>query len=119
MIQAIRCDQPSFREIEFKPGFNVVLATRSLAATDKDSRNGAGKTTFIEIIHYCLGSKADKKNRLMAPQLQGWTFTTDLDLHGKAFRVSRNTADPRMVALEGDFSDWPIKPKRDNESVLL
>jgi uncharacterized protein YydD (DUF2326 family) len=116
MIHAIRCDQPSFREIEFKSGFNVVLATRTLAATDKDSRNGAGKTTFVEIVHYCLGSSADKKNRLMAPQLRGWTFAVELDLRGKRYRVSRNTANPRRVILEGDFSGWPVKPKKDNET---
>lgn len=116
MIRAIRCDQPSFREIEFTPGFNVVLATRTLAATDKDSRNGAGKTTLVEIIHFCLGSSADKKNRLMAPQLHGWTFTVELDLRRKPCRVSRNTANSRKVILEGDFKDWPVKPKKDNET---
>lgn len=116
MIHAVRCDQPSFREIGFKPGLNVVLATRTLAATDKDSRNGAGKTTFVEIVHFCLGSSADKKNRLMAPQLRGWTFTVELDLRGKLYRISRNTKNPRRVILEGDFKDWPIKPKRDNET---
>ncbi len=116
MIRAIRCDQASFREIEFKPGFNIVLATRALAATDKDSRNGAGKTTLVEIIHFCLGSSADKKNRLMARQLHGWTFTVDLDLRSKPYRVSRDTANPRRVMLEGDFKEWPIKPKKDNET---
>ena len=115
MIRAVRCDQPSFREIEFKPGFNVVLATRTLAATDKDSRNGAGKTTLVEIVHFCLGS-SDNKNRLMAPQLHGWTFAVELDLRGKPYRVSRDTANPRKVILEGDFKDWPVKPKKDNEA---
>jgi uncharacterized protein YydD (DUF2326 family) len=115
MIHTIRCDQPSFKNIDFKPGFNVVLATRTKAATDKDSRNGAGKTTLVEIVHFCLGSSADRKNRLMATQLRGWTFTVDLDLRGKRYRVSRNTANPRRVILEGDFRDWPIKPREDND----
>jgi uncharacterized protein YydD (DUF2326 family) len=116
MIRAIRCDQPSFHNIEFAAGFNVVLATRTLAATDKDSRNGAGKTTFIEIVHFCLGSSANKKNRLMASQLKGWTFTVELDLRGKPYRVSRNTENPKKVILEGDFKDWPIKPKKDSDT---
>ncbi|HUZ47226.1 MAG TPA: DUF2326 domain-containing protein [Terriglobia bacterium] len=116
MIHAILCDQPSFNSIEFKPGFNVVLATRTKAATDKDSRNGAGKTTLVEIVHFCLGSKADKKNRLMAPPLHGWTFAVDLDLRGRRYLVARNTANPRKVILGGDFRDWPIKPKQDKEA---
>jgi uncharacterized protein YydD (DUF2326 family) len=116
MIHAIHCDQPSFHNIEFKNGFNVVLATRTHAATDKDSRNGAGKTTLVEIVHFCLGSSADRKNRLMAPQLRGWTFTIELDLRGKPYRVSRNTANARRIILEGDFKEWPIKPKKDTQT---
>ncbi len=113
MIRAIRCDQPSFRAVEFRAGFNVVLATRTLAATDKDSRNGAGKTTLIEIVHFCLGSSADKQNRLMAEQLRGWVFTLEVDLKGNPYSVSRSTAEPKRVMIEGDFSDWPLKPKKD------
>ena len=116
MIRAIRCDQPSFRDVEFEPGFNVVLATRTLSATDKDSRNGAGKTTLIEIVHFCLGSSADTKNRLMARQLKGWTFTLELDLRGKPYTVSRNTGEPKWVIVEGDFAGWPVKPKKDKDS---
>lgn len=114
MIYSVSCDQPSFHRIELQAGFNVVLATRTLEATDKDSRNGAGKTTFVEIIHFCLGSKADRNNRLMAAQLRGWTFTVDLDLRGKRYRVSRNTANPKKIILEGDFKEWPIKPNNDS-----
>lgn len=116
MIRAIRCDQPSFRAVEFEAGFNVVLATRTLSATDKDSRNGAGKTTLIEIVHFCLGGSADKKNRLMAKPLHGWTFALELDLRGKTYTVSRNTAEPKRVIVEGDFSDWPVKPREDRNS---
>ena len=49
-------------------------------------------------------------------QLHGWTFTLDLDLRGRPYRVSRDTANPKRVALEGDFSSWPIQPKRDRET---
>lgn len=116
MIHAIRCDQPDFHEIEFESGFNVVLATRTKDASDRDSRNGAGKTTFIEIVHFCLGSSANKKNRLMVRQLHGWTFTVELDLRGKRYSVSRSTTNPRRVTLVGDFDDWPQQPKKDSKT---
>src|SRR5512135_2775822 len=105
MIHWVRCDQPQFQDVEFLPGFNVVLAERSKEATKKDSRNGLGKTTLIDIIHFCLGAKFDKRSRLKAEPLKGWTFTLEIDLRGKRYRVSRNTADPRRVILDGDFSD--------------
>lgn len=111
MIYAIRCDQPDFKDVEFLPGFNVVLAERSEQATEKDSRNGLGKTTLIDIVHFCLGGKADSNNRVMAEPLKSWTFSLDLDLRGKRCTVSRNTAEPKRVILAGDFSDWPVKPK--------
>lgn len=116
MIRAIRCDRESFREVQFEAGFNVVLATRTQAASDKDSRNGAGKTTLVEIVHFCLGSSPDKKNRLMAEQLKGWTFTIELDLRGKLYVVSRSTGDPKRVIVDGDFAEWPVKPKKDKDS---
>jgi uncharacterized protein YydD (DUF2326 family) len=29
MIHAVRCNQASFKEVEFRPGFNVILADRT------------------------------------------------------------------------------------------
>jgi uncharacterized protein YydD (DUF2326 family) len=116
MIHAIRCDQPDFKDVEFLPGFNVVLAERSDLATDKDSRNGLGKSTLIDIVHFCLGANADINNRVMAEPLEGWTFSLDLDFRGKRFSVSRNTAEPKRIILDGDFSDWPIRPKVNKDS---
>jgi uncharacterized protein YydD (DUF2326 family) len=119
MIYAIRCDQPQFKNVEFQPGFNVVLAERSEQATAKDSRNGLGKTTLIDIIHFCLGGKADKNNRVTAEPLKGWTFFLELYLRGKRYTVSRNTGDPRRVTLDGDFSDWPLKPKLNKDTGAM
>ena len=75
MIHAVRCNQPGFKDVTFRPGFNVVLAERSEEATKKDSRkNGLGKTTLIEIIHFCLGARATRNSRLMATPLKTGYF---------------------------------------------
>ncbi len=113
MIKRIRSDQPSFRTVEFKPGFNVILADRTSISSDKDSRNGLGKTTLIEIIHFCLGSSLKKDSVLRAKELNNWTFILDLTLSGKDFTVYRNTSNPSKVKIEGDFDDWPIQPEFD------
>src|ERR1700683_2067176 len=114
MIYAIRCDQPQFKDVEFLPGFNVVLAERSEQATAKDSRNGLGKTTLIDIIHFCLGAKADANNRVMAAPLKDWTFSLELDLRGKRYTVARSTGEPQRGTLEGDFSYSQPKGKHHN-----
>lgn len=109
MIHSIRCDQPSFRPVEFQPGFNMVLAERMPESSKKDSRNGLGKTTLVEIIHFCLGSNMG--GTLEKPQLKDWTFTMELDVWGQRIQVSRNTATPAVILLEGNFSDWPEQPR--------
>lgn len=114
MIHSVRCDKASFKTIEFTPGFNVILADRTKESAEKDSRNGLGKSTLIEIIHFCLGSKS-RGVTLGKHQLDDWTFTLDLDLKGKRYSVSRNTSNVNKILIQGDCSDWPIKPEIDDE----
>lgn len=114
MIHSIKCDKPSFKNIEFKPGFNVVLSERIEGSTAKDSRNGLGKSTLIEIVHFCLGG--NKGETLSKQNLEGWIFTLDLDLAGKRYAVSRNTSDTGKIVIEGDCSDWAMKPEIDKKT---
>ncbi len=114
MIHSIRCDKPSFRTVEFRHGFNVVLAERTKESTKKDSRNGLGKSTLIEIIHFCLGG--NKGETLSKPQLDDWIFTLDLDLGGKQYSVSRNTTNTNKIIISGDCSGWMIKPVIDEKT---
>jgi len=114
MIRAIRCDQPSFRSVTFENGFNVVLADQTSASTNKDTRNGVGKSLLIDIIHFCLGSSL--ASTLKAEAIKGWTFTVDLVLRGKAIEVSRNITKNRVVALVGDFNDWTLRPSFNSET---
>ncbi len=111
MIKAVRCDKSSFKEIHFSPGFNVVLAERTEASSDKDSRNGLGKSTLIEIIHFCLGADATPNKGLRVPELEDWTFFLDLTLNNRDLTVARNTKNFGHVKLEGDFSTWPVQPE--------
>lgn len=108
MIKSVRANQPTFRQVNFEPGFNVVLADRTKESTKKDSRNGLGKTTLIEIIHYCLGS--DGKS-LKVAQLKDWVFSLDLDIGGSRVTVSRAVAQPKLVQVQGDTAGWPVEPE--------
>ena len=115
MIKAVKCDKKGFKEVWFSPGFNVVLAERTQKSTDQDSRNGLGKTTLIEIIHFCLGAGTKANEGLRVPELHNWTFTLEITLRKKEYTISRNTEKFGFIKLEGDFSDWPIKPEYDKE----
>ena len=83
MLFSVRCDHPGFRTVEFSPGFNVILAERTKESTKRDSRNGLGKSTLIEIIHFCLGGSVEKGKGLLSKELENWTFVLDIQLRGK------------------------------------
>lgn len=113
MIYSIRSDQPTFKQVIFQPGFNVILAERTKNSMKKDSRNGLGKTTLIEIVHFCLGG--NKGETLDKKQMENWSFTIEIDLLGQKYLVTRNTEKKGFVVIEGDCSGWPIQPKYDNK----
>jgi uncharacterized protein YydD (DUF2326 family) len=119
MIRAVRCNEPSFHAVEFGPGLNVVLADRTQESTKTDSRNGLGKSTLIEIIHFCLGAGTRRNKGLLVPPLEGWTFTLDLVVQGRNVSVSRSTASPNVIGIEGDVTGWPMRPDRDEETGAL
>ena len=118
MIRSVRADHEGFKDVTFEPGFNVVLAERTEEATEKDSRNGSGKSSLIEVIHFCLGSGTEQ-NPLMEDALEGWTFYLDLTIRGREISVARNTARQGRIELTGDFSGWPIDIKRDVDTGEL
>ena len=105
MIFAVRCNMPSFKEVRFEPGFNVVLADRTKESTKRDSRNGLGKTTLIEIIHYCLGARAPSNRGLRIASLKGWSFTLEMQINDRQLAVTRSTDHPRWIQLDGDVRD--------------
>lgn len=119
MIYSISADKATFNTVEFTPGFNLILAERTIESTGKDSRNGLGKSTLIEIIHFCLGG--NKGETLSKPEMDDWTFTIDIDIANKRFNVSRNTSTKKQskVVVVGDKSEWPIQPVYDKNLETL
>ena len=116
MIKAVRSTNKKFKTVTFSNGFNVVLAERDKGATEKDSRNGLGKSTLIEIIHFCLGAGTKVNAGLRVDELKDWTFILDLTLNGKDYSVHRNTTNYNFVEIEGDFTNWPIMPTKNPET---
>lgn len=107
MIISISCDKPSFKTIKFRPDFNVILANRTKESSTKDSRNGLGKSTVVEIIRFCLGLGPGET--LSNPALKDWTFTLDLEIRNRRYSISRNTLTDTKVTVKGDISSWPIE----------
>ena len=105
MILSVRSNMPSFKAVEFTPGFNVILADRTKESTRGDSRNGLGKTTLFEIVHFCLGAGTRRNRGLLVAPLKGWTFTLELQIEDRSLAVTRSTDQPNRVQLQGEVDD--------------
>jgi uncharacterized protein YydD (DUF2326 family) len=118
-INSISANQSSFKTIYFSPNFNIILADRTESSGEKDSRNGLGKSTLIEIIHFCLGSSTSKGKGLMKEALKKWVFSLSLTLFYKTIVIARSIERPSRVIIQGDTSDWLIQPRIESEENIL
>ncbi|PTM39371.1 ABC-three component system protein [Bosea sp. 124] len=116
MIHGVSSDLPSFKSLTFGPGLNIVLADKSAGATDRQSRNGAGKTSLLELIHFVFGANADPDSIFRSPELMPWTFEARVDIGGGVVDVGRSGKKPSRIMLQGDTSSWPIQPSLDAKS---
>ena len=113
MIHSITANQPSFRRVELTPGLNVILADRTEESSRKDTRNGLGKSTLIEIIHFCLGARVRRGEGLAIPALEDWAFTMEMSLGDERITVARAVASANTVVVRGLSEDWPELPSSD------
>jgi len=115
----VSSNNPSFKTVEFKKGLNIILADRTSDSGNKESRNGLGKTSLIQIIDFCLGSSASF-SLFKSAELKDWSFTLDLSIGGKKYSITRYVGDKRDLIVQGDTSHWLIRPSKiDNKISLL
>ena len=109
MIRRVSSSLTSFKGVEFTSGFNIILADRTKDSTKKDTRNGLGKSTLLDVIHFCLGAGGSKAtSRLAHPQLSKHYFSLELELNGKVFTTTRRVDDATFVTLSGDLTGLPL-----------
>ena len=101
MIHRIFSSLLSFKELEFHSGLNVLIAQKEAGATDKQTRNGAGKTSVIEIIHFLTGADAEKDSLFRSKELSNETFGITLDLGGEKVTAERSGKDRSKLHVEG------------------
>jgi uncharacterized protein YydD (DUF2326 family) len=105
VIAAVRANKSTFRTVRFKPGLNLIFAERTKESTVKDSRNGLGKSTVIEIIHFCLGGRATSGKGIMRDELSDWVFSVDVELGGQAWTLTRSVSEPRTIQIHEQASE--------------
>nr|VFJ44042.1 MAG: Uncharacterized protein YydD, contains DUF2326 domain [Candidatus Kentron sp. DK] len=101
MIHRIFSSLPGFKELAFNPGLNVLIAQKEAGATDRQTRNRAGKTSVIEIIHFLTGANAGKDSLFRHEALLDETFGLSFDIDGKTVTVERSGKNTSKLRLEG------------------
>jgi len=61
-LRRLGANDNRFKSIEFRNGLNLLVADRTEASDQKDSRNGTGKSSMVRILRYILGGN-------LAPEL--------------------------------------------------
>ncbi len=119
MIRRVYANLPHFKDLAFRPGLNVLLAEKSAGATDKHTRNRAGKSSLLDVVHFLLGSKCDKESIFRSNGLRDAVFGMEFDLAGAFVRVERTGARPSPVTVAGNSVSWPILPMVKGDAGLL
>ncbi len=101
MIHRVFSSLSSFKELEFHSGLNVLIAKKEAKATDKQTRNRAGKTSLIEIIHFLTGADAGKDSLFRSEALINESFGITLDLGGKKITAKRSGKNKSKLDFQG------------------
>jgi uncharacterized protein YydD (DUF2326 family) len=113
---------PTFKRVEFHEGLNVLLSDRQPGATNKQTRNSAGKTSLVEIIHFLLGADCPKGNLFRTDALIEHTFRADFLFGSKVFSVERGGAEPSKIIILNELQDreaYPLKMDKQSERPYI
>ena len=115
MIHNIFSTLPTFKNLgDLTPGLNVLLAQKTEGASSKQTRNRAGKSSFIELVHFLTGSEAGPDSIFRTPDLVEFTFGMDFDLGDAHTAVERSgsakakiyVTTPPTAKVKYSATDW-------------
>lgn len=88
MLKKIYSSLPTFKTLEFHEGLNIIVAEKSNPLSGKSTRNGAGKSTIIEILHFLFGGNVD--SIFKSEELINHSFSVDFEINNKDFTITRS-----------------------------
>lgn len=122
MILNIDSSLETFKRVDFREGLNVLLSDTQPDASEKQTRNSAGKTSLIEIVHFLLGAACGKKSLFQIDELVDHTFTGEFVFWGSKVAIERSGSQPSRIFLLHGFDkldDLPIKHEKDSGRPYL
>lgn len=115
MIHNIFSTLPTFKNLhDLKLGLNVLLAQKTVGASSKQTRNRAGKTSLIEMVHFLMGAEAGTKSIFREPEVLDYSFGLDFNLRDVRTVVVRSgikkakifVTTPEADQVKFSATDW-------------
>ncbi|TVT33084.1 DUF2326 domain-containing protein [Amycolatopsis rhizosphaerae] len=115
MFRHLRASDERFKSVDFHEGLNLVVADTTKESTETDTRNGAGKSGLIEVLHFLLGAKFERRKSFLGKEeLRHIDFQLDLDwptLSGQSLQVRRSLEKPNDIYLYPDITGSRLAPE--------
>ncbi len=112
MIVSIESSLSTFKTVQLQSGLNILLADTHPGSTAKHSRNSAGKTSLVEIVHFLMGSNCDRDSLFRTKALIEHTFTGTFIVADRPITLQRGGADPSKIFLLDGYDDRGELPTR-------
>ena len=103
MILSVESSIPTFKAVHFHAGLNVLLADARPTSTEKQTRNSAGKTSLVEIIHFLLGANCDKDSLFRTDALVRHSFTGVIEVGGNSLTITRTGKEHSKIFIDAGF----------------
>jgi uncharacterized protein YydD (DUF2326 family) len=103
MLYSLTSNHLSFKSLEFHSGLNIILADRVTEdngppPAERRTRNGAGKSSVLDLVHFLLAGKAD--GALTSEALSDWIFELVLQVGDNRVDVRRGLNDPKVIGIK-------------------
>ncbi|SFU96768.1 MULTISPECIES: ABC-three component system protein [unclassified Methylobacterium] len=116
MILSIDSTLKTFKSVRFHEGLNVLLSDKSSDGDNAKTRNSAGKSSLVEIVHFLLGAKADPDSLLRHEALNDAVFHGVFQIAGRRVEASRSGTKHGRICLDAatvEHFALPTKPDKE------
>ncbi|ENM3830187.1 TPA: ABC-three component system protein [Vibrio metoecus] len=119
MLNKLTSDLSSFKSVTFHNGLNIILADKTDSSTDRQTRNGAGKSSLVELINTLLGSDIKKDSLVKSDALKEKSFSLNMTINSHAIEVSKSGEFPTKVFINKDDDNVvPLKSVENGRFVI-
>lgn len=111
-ISSLGSSDSRFKALQFTDGLNILVADRTESSAQGESRNSAGKTSFVKIFRYLMGG--DLPAEFKTPELSEHSFHATLQLPSSDGTTEDEVTITRPVSPTSrvQISGWSVVAER-------